>query len=625
MQVKVSLDNPGQHPREINPYWQDGGTGLPEKKQEDKQSLSRRTGDGGRSWMLRAYKRALEQAESEGKELEEIAIVRWGSLDKLYSLLRAAGIDPKNPDNARSSRKHEYLYAEPPRTSKHLLPKRDRHFSRDPSKQIHTSESHSPSNYQGFLLPGENQPDHSSNVAERKDSYKSTNWHKQTTPQRDDTQLPMLNQGARGEPSSPKTTAEKTVQDTIDRKPEDIDAELNTLGAKVIKAEMLGDLAKVETLKKKLERLHELKKRQQNRKSSTKKQEDQPESQVRAIPLVSTDRFGRVRPLDMPSSERIQRYSAPPAKKSKSKKYTDDGDSYSIRELMEQERKISTRDTQLAIAGMASKFVSSSNKDDTIDEKHASKVAVSYDPRQNEGKDFMRAMTQSKKIAETMDNCKLCFGNDNFSKSLLVAVGISVYLAVPATQSLIDGHCLLIPMEHHTSMILLDENVWDEIKVFQKGLTRMFNGHGCDVVFTESYMSANKRTHAYLECIPLPREQGDLAPMYFKKAIMESDEEWSINKKLLDTKRKGVRGSLPIGLPYFFVEFGLDGGFAHIIEDQDSFPSYFAKEVIGGMMDLEPRLWLKPPLDSFETQKRKVLKLSEWWKPYDWTQKLKKN
>lgn len=34
---------------------------------------------------------------------------------------------------------------------------------------------------------------------------------------------------------------------------------------------------------------------------------------------------------------------------------------------------------------------------------------------------------------------------------------------------------------------------------------------------------------------------------------------------------------VPKGLPYFAVEFGLDGGFAHVIENEDLIPHYFGK------------------------------------------------
>ena len=638
LQVKVSpLDNPGQHPRELNPYWKDGGCGMPEAK-TSQEKRSTRTGDGGRSWILRSYKRAIEQAENEGKELNEIAIKRWGSLDKLHSLLRAAGIDPNDPDKKPHSKQREYLYSEPIR-SRGQLPKRhssvkDDHDRKDSKGRHHHAHSSS------FLMPEEMQPSSSDNSVRThhtltkhiQDATNSRNW--QTLSEKRSREEPLIRISASSSLTSGDTKDSGNVQlpSTRDRllhtvtDPKVTDSQLNSLSAKVMKAEMLGDESKASVLKAKLEKLRELKKVQDEQTSQSTKTEATNTPSETIIPLVTTDRFGRTRPLDKHtngSSRKRQSSNDPHSRKGKRKKYSSDDESYSLQALVEQERKMSAKDTQLAIASMASKFVSSTSQDDTIDEKHASKVAVSLDARQNEEREKMKAMHESRKLAEHLENCKLCFGNDNFSKNLLIAVGINVYLAAPSSQSLTDGHCLLVPMEHSASMMLVDENVWEEVKVFQKGLTRMFDARGLDVIFTESYMSASNKYHAYIDCIPLPKEEGSLAPMYFKKAILESDEEWSLNRKLISTKEKGVRQSLPIGLPYFFVEFGLEGGFGHIIEDQSLFPAYFAKEVVGGMLDVEPRLWLKPPRDNFESQKRKVLKLSEWWKPYDWTQKIK--
>jgi hypothetical protein len=58
---------------------------------------------------------------------------------------------------------------------------------------------------------------------------------------------------------------------------------------------------------------------------------------------------------------------------------------------------------------------------------------------------------------------------------------------------------------------------------------------------------------------------------------MESDVEWSTNKKLVDTREKGFRRSVPKGFPYFCVEFGIEGGFAHTIEDEEGFSQNFGK------------------------------------------------
>ena len=45
-----------------------------------------------------------------------------------------------------------------------------------------------------------------------------------------------------------------------------------------------------------------------------------------------------------------------------------------------------------------------------------------------------------------------------------------VYLAVPLHQSLTRGHCLIIPMEHVTSSLMVDEDVWSEIQVGKQNL-----------------------------------------------------------------------------------------------------------------------------------------------------------
>ena len=58
----------------------------------------------------------------------------------------------------------------------------------------------------------------------------------------------------------------------------------------------------------------------------------------------------------------------------------------------------------------------------------------------------------------------------------------------------------------------------------------------------------------------------------------------------------------------------------------DFVPALFPwqQEVVGGMMDLEPHLWRRPHKQNFDDQRRKVLQFGEWWKPFDWTQKIGK-
>lgn len=80
--------------------------------------------------------------------------------------------------------------------------------------------------------------------------------------------------------------------------------------------------------------------------------------------------------------------------------------------------------------------------------------------------------------------------------------------------------------------------------MFMSCITRMFEAQKKDVVFIETVMALRKQYHTCVHAIPLSDELGEVAPMYFKKAILESDTEWSQNKKLVDTRKKGIRSSV---------------------------------------------------------------------------------
>lgn len=62
---------------ELNPYWKDGGTGLPPPEAKPRQQTSL-GGDGGVSWWKKALQRCQELAEIEGRSIEEIAAERYG-------------------------------------------------------------------------------------------------------------------------------------------------------------------------------------------------------------------------------------------------------------------------------------------------------------------------------------------------------------------------------------------------------------------------------------------------------------------------------------------------------------------------------------------------------------------
>ncbi|KAF7148428.1 hypothetical protein RHSIM_Rhsim03G0051600 [Rhododendron simsii] len=87
---------------------------------------------------------------------------------------------------------------------------------------------------------------------------------------------------------------------------------------------------------------------------------------------------------------------------------------------------------------------------------------------------------------------------------------------------------------------------------------------------------------------------------------------------------KGLRGSVPKDFPYFHVEFGLNKGFVHVIDDEQQFKANFGLNVIrGGMLKLpEEDIYGRRKHDSEETQKQAVSSFARDWPHFDWTKKL---
>lgn len=402
--------------------------------------------------------------------------------------------------------------------------------------------------------------------------------------------------------------------------------EMNKLGARIVKAELMGDMELASELQAELRNARKLRETQgQIPANSGREPSSRQEEQV---VLVRTDQSGRAWPVTAPAEPqepkggRRKRQMIPTHVDKERVRYFQDDDSMNLKDLVKNEKMRTAEDQNSLFMRMASKLMEKTDRDYyTLDDMFVSKAAKRVRSGEEEEIQRRKAIHEHQQLAARMEKCPYCYDSSELSKHLIIAIGTKVYLSLPSNQSLTEGHCLIAPLQHHTAATLLDEDIWEEIQMFRDALVKMFEAKDLDCVFLETNLSLKKRYHMVYECIPLPKEVGDMAPIYFKKAIMESDEEWSMNKKLIDLSSKDIRKSVPKGLPYFSVDFGLQGGFAHVIEDQHSFPHYFGKEIIGGMLDLEPRLWRKGVRQTFEDQSKKVLQFAQWWKPYDFTKK----
>ncbi|XP_024111658.2 CWF19-like protein 2 isoform X2 [Pongo abelii] len=693
--------------RELNPYWKDGGTGLP----PENCSVSSITKvsvveDDGLSWIRKSYLRMKEQAEKQNRNFEDIVAERYGSMEIFQSKLEDAEKAASTKEDYRRERWRKPTYSDKAQNCqesrksdlvKYGNSSRDRYATTDTAKN---------SNNEKFIddekdkRPGSLETCRRESNPRQNQEFSFGNLRAKFLRPADDEELSFHSKGRKFEPPSsssalvaqgslhsgfrkPTKNSEErltswsrsngredkkhsnqkpseTSTDEYQHVPEDpreksqdevlrddppkkehlLDTkstfagpehesihilsvdEKNKLGAKIIKAEMMGNMELAEQLKVQLEKANKFEETiTQIPKKSGVENEDQQE-----VILVRTDQSGRVWPVNTPGKSlesqggRRKRQMVSTHEEKERVRYFHDDDNLSLNDLVKNEKMGTAENQNKLFMRMASKFMGKTDGDYyTLDDMFVSKAAERERLGEEEENQRKKAIAEHRSLAAQMEKCLYCFDSSQFPKHLIVAIGVKVYLCLPNVRSLTEGHCLIVPLQHHRAATLLDEDIWEEIQMFRKSLVKMFEDKGLDCIFLETNMSMKKQYHMVYECIPLPKEVGDMAPIYFKKAIMESDEEWSMNKKLIDLSSKDIRKSIPRGLPYFSVDFGLHGGFAHVIEDQHRFPHYFGKEIIGGILDIEPRLWRKGIRESFEDQRKKALQFAQWWKPYDFT------
>lgn len=621
---RLNLDMMGQSSRELNPYWRDGGTGLPEERPERRTPAApqRNVGDGGAEWLRRALRRAEEQAAEEGRPLEEVAAERWGSLKRLEDMIAAAG-------GQRDGGRRRPAFRRPAEDGGSSRPGGGRGAEERVERGRHGREvgggrerrgSPSGRDRRGEPARSYGQRDH--RQAERAAWKKpGTSVPGETT--RDGSGTP------RSVDKNTRKQAESSSEGSSSESEEDkrgpahsgaalTDLEMNELAAKLVKAEILGNEELVSQLRSKLDAARAARKAGADDAGGRDKEEEE------VVVLTRTDARGNVRPAAAPSfaaDREADLWGGRRGRKANRKKthdsqgqrvqYFADDSKFSLQDLYQREKFVSAADQQAEFVRLSAKGVEG---------------AAAEKGQPGADAEHRRAVSDSRWMAKALENCRWCLGGRQLQKHLIAALGDQVYLCVPPHRSMVEGHCFLVPSQHVSCSTQLDENVWEEMQRFRKAVVSMFLGRGLDVVFFETAVHLSKMPHMVLECVPVPKETGDMAPIYFKKAIMECETEWSMNKKLVDLDgNKNVRRAIPRGLPYFWVGFGNDDKFAHIIEDEKHFPKNFAQEIVGGMLDIDHMLWRKPKMENFDAQRQKVMQLVQWWKPHDFTRGTKRS
>ncbi|KAJ5388330.1 hypothetical protein N7509_010871 [Penicillium cosmopolitanum] len=238
-----------------------------------------------------------------------------------------------------------------------------------------------------------------------------------------------------------------------------------------------------------------------------------------------------------------------------------------------------------------------------------------------------------RKMNRILDNCPLCHHEDTNTPPVapVVSLATRVFLTFPTEPEISEGGATIVPIQHRTNLMECDDDEWEEIRNFMKSLTRMYHDQGRDVIFYENAAQPQRKRHASMEVVPLPYSLGETSPAFFKEAILSAESEWSQHRKLIDTLAKSKQGlgrsafrrTLVKEMPYFHVWFELDGGLGHIVEDENRWPrgDLFAREVIGGMLDVAPDV-IKRQGRWQRGSDRRMEGFRKRWRKFDWTRVL---
>ena len=186
--------------------------------------------------------------------------------------------------------------------------------------------------------------------------------------------------------------------------------------------------------------------------------------------------------------------------------------------------------------------------------------------------------------------------------------GSYYYISLPAYQPLAPGHCLVVPVNHVLAATELDEDCYRELKDILREINRVYRDKlGCHGLFVENAIDMEKCAHMVVHCFPLPAEVSETAPIFFQKEFSEAGYEWSNNKKVVDTRGRGVQTTVPKGFPYVHVDFDCEGGFAHVVDSRRHYRSLLALEVARDLLGGDPMAFSKRM--SVDQQKSEVNKL----------------
>ncbi|CAF1001486.1 unnamed protein product [Adineta ricciae] len=573
--------------RELNPT-------LRRQANDNDDSKRAKVGDAGLEWHRRAFERCKQQAKEEQRSLNEIVSERYGSMEKLMALINDAEDLDRDHDRHHHHSSHKKTFLHP----------NERRDDRNRHRHHHHHHHHHHHEKKSWKRAAD---DDESSISKRQPRSEDVE-EKVRERNADDDEVEERQQ------QSTSTAAKSEENDMMSEE------NLLELRKQLIRAELAGDDEMIELLRSEIKNIDQLRGNPQHESGA---EQQQRSNDPKLLVMTTIDRYGVEKPLHNahePGNQRryghVDKRDRRKMKREIKKMRQNDKDpereGLSLNDLVEMERHSTTNSMPVLPSNRSNPSVSSDRQ-------------ILASTRHLSGWSRIQALAEQKKRQQTFEQCWLCI--ENLSKSFIFGLMDQWFLCAPPQQSLVDGHCFIVPIQHSSSRFHLDDDVLDELDSLKQQLTDLYRQyHNQLPIFIETFKNPRLLPHMYIECIPVPIDQVNLVPMYFRKALLESESMWSTNKKLIELnhpRSRTLKNVLPKGLPYFCVEFPVDKskndsvyGYAHMIEERGQFPLYFGREILGGLMQLDnPLLWMRPaskePEDIVEN---KCTYLKQLWK-----------
>lgn len=223
-----------------------------------------------------------------------------------------------------------------------------------------------------------------------------------------------------------------------------------------------------------------------------------------------------------------------------------------------------------------------------------------------------RKAKQSEPVAGGVEaaGCWLCLSTTD-SPHLIVSIGDTMYCAIPKG-SLVDDHCLIMPVDHVTSQSQFSDEQTTELSKYKQALKDCYAAQSMSIIFFERNIPTRAGQHCHVNCIPLPNAVAESAQQFIEKEAAKLGADFEVVES--------IKSAVTDDAPYLWFELPDGTQMMHrVVKGKIAGLFDFQRECLAAMIKKPDRAdWKHCRLDEAkETELTDQIK--EKFAPFDFT------